>query len=452
MSIANAVAHRPWRMLAKVFCLPFTVSNFMPHTCRWLPLLLIMLSLRQAAAQSALHLPESTLPEAKLVTINDTGQLVFEANAPVQPHAPHEIVRWSSPRPVAAGSAVALLDGSWLSGQLQWTDEQTVKVNSKWFEPVELKVNNLRAVLLNASPSWFETQQNQDRMLSPTGSQDVVWKRGAESIAGIVSLNIKPGLVSGDAQRLNLSFKTPSATVATELSPNDIEGITFSPVLRRPITERRGQLIVTLRDGCRLIVRQFKPTEDGRVQLVLAAGQTLVTLDEANTFVEAVTSLAGQPAGVTWLSELEPARYRLLESTSQVPWPLGRDRDLFGKSLPDEHGNLIEHALVVHAPAQVAYRADAKSQRLLAELSLLPPSPSGSPGPAFGSARCEVLVARNNQLTSVWKSEILRPGQPPVPVDADVSNAQLIVLLVDQADQGPLGDQVLWRDARLSEK
>jgi hypothetical protein len=66
-----------------------------------------------------------------------------------------------------------------------------------------------------------------------------------------------------------------------------------------------------------------------------------------------------------------------------------------------------------------------------------------------GSVQCKVLVARQGKLVEVFQSPVIRARTPTVPVEVDVSDAQLIVLLAEQADQGPVGDHVLWREARL---
>ncbi len=206
---------------------------------------------------------------------------------------------------------------------------------------------------------------------------------------------------------------------------------------------------MNLADGSSLLINAIKRRDDQRVECTLVSGQKLVSLDEADQFVLAVTQITSEPAGTTWLSDLEPARYRLIESDSRVPWPLGRNRDLFGKRLFDDQGQAIDHALVMHAPSQVAYRPDAKANRLLATVELLPMPSSGAERPQPGSARCEVLVGRGGQLVSVWKSEVIRSGQQPVVVDVDISESQLVALLVDEADAGVLGDHVMWRDVRV---
>ncbi len=402
-----------------------------------------------ALAQPTLIVAKEAPLESQLVDIDSEGRMVFQQSEKRMPLPGNAIVRWSSNQATMPGSSVALADGSWLAGQLQWPTDRRVRVVSKWFEAFELEIDSLRAVTINPSPSWPVVQRLQAQMLKVSGSQDVLWKRNGESVSGIVTIELKKSIDPFSPDRAAWSFKSAAANTASEIPQADVAGVTFSPILRRVTPTNSNAFVVNLNDGSRLIVKEFKRRADNRIEVRLASDVLLVSLDEADQFVLSIAQISGTPTGVQWLSDMEPARYRLLDSGSRVAWPLGRNRDLHGEPLFDSRGQAIDHALVVHSPAQVAYRAGGQSARLLATIEILQ-APSGGPNKTtVGSAQCQVHLGRNGQLTSAWQSEILRPNQPPVNVDIDVSQAQLIVLLVDQADMGTLGDHVLWRDARI---
>ncbi len=132
---------------------------------------------------------------------------------------------------------------------------------------------------------------------------------------------------------------------------------------------------------------------DGRVQLQLNDDTWLTTLDDAEEFVLAIVELSAHSRRAQWLSDVEPARYRLLESHSQVSWPLSRNQDLFGKPLyADELP--IEKALVAHAPAQVAYRYDGQPGKLLASVALWSEATASALPPSPGSAKVRSCWAR----------------------------------------------------------
>lgn len=417
-------------------------------------IIILLLITSIAEAQTALHTARQAYRDARLTNIESTGTLVFAFQGQPLSVEAREIVRWSSDRTTTPGSSAALEDGSWLAGQLQWPSDRKMRIVSKWFEPVERELDSLRAVLVNSSPGWPETQSRQSQMLQVTGSHDVLWKRNSESqsglsASGIVTVQIKKSIDATSPDRAVWNFRSQPGGAPVEMVQADVTGVSFSPILRRTTPPCPDCITVHLIDGSRLLVREVKRRDDGRVECRLASGLTLVSLDEADQFVDAIAQITAQPDGITWLTDTEPARYRLLESDSRVPWPLGRNQDLFGKRLFDRQGQSIDRALVIHSPAQVAYRWDGKAAKLHSTLELISASSEQQTTDSYGSIQAEVLVARNGQLVSAWQSETLRTGQSPLTVEVDVSGSQLIVLLVDQADLGTTGDHAMWRDVRI---
>jgi NPCBM/NEW2 domain len=63
----------------------------------------------------------------------------------------------------------------------------------------------------------------------------------------------------------------------------------------------------------------------------------------------------------------------------------------------------------------------------------------------------KVLISKNRRLETVYTSETLQAGDPPVLIKADVSGGELLVLLVEPANRGDAGDQLFWIDCRLVE-
>lgn len=416
-------------------------------------LLLITLLASTAHAQPALHATRQSYRDARLVNVETTSTLAFQQQSQSLSLPLGQIVRYSSDRNVVPSPSVALADGSWLAGHVQWLSDRRLRVVSKWFEPLELELDNARALQINPSTSWPETQHLRAQMLKPTGSDDVLWKRGSESrsglsASGIVTLQIKKSVEAGAADRAVWNFRVQAGSPAVELAQADIAGITFSPILRQPTAPCPSCTTIHLVDSSVLIVKSLSRRDDGRVECVLPSGIKLLSLDESDQWVESITQITSQPAEVTWLSDLEPARYRLLDSDSTVPWSLGRNRDLFGQRLFDVRGHAIEHALMIHSPAQVAYRWDGKPSKLFATLAIQQPAANGSSA-ATGSIQGQVLVARDGQLVKVWQSQVIRAGDEPVSVEVDLGSTQLFVLLVDPADMGTLGDHAVWRDARV---
>ena len=61
--------------------------------------------------------------------------------------------------------------------------------------------------------------------------------------------------------------------------------------------------------------------------------------------------------------------------------------------------------------------------------------------------RFERLGGGNSR--EAWLTDVVRGGQPPVPLSVDLKGAKRISLLVDFADRGDELDHADWLDARL---
>jgi hypothetical protein len=283
-------------------------------------------------------------------------------------------------------------------------------------------------------------------MRAASGSADVVWNGRSEQLSGVLALDLKQAIDTSAASVPIWSLKTAGSAEKVTLDAANLQAIVFSPVLRRPLRSAVALARIDLRDGSRLNVISLERQSDGRITVTLADRRKLEAVDMSRQFSSAIVRIAGQPSRVTWVSSLEPARYRFMDERGELAWPLGRDQDLFGKPLFVDDDS-VAHAVVLHSPAQVAYRWDGRKAKFLCEVSIA--RPATDLATSVGSAQCRVLVARDGQLVELLKTSTVRPGDRPLAIDVDISDAQLVVLLAEEADQGSVGDHVLWRDARF---
>ena len=71
--------------------------------------------------------------------------------------------------------------------------------------------------------------------------------------------------------------------------------------------------------------------------------------------------------------------------------------------------------------------------------------------PEFHTSRLTVDLFRMPRRTPLSvASEVVRGGQPPVPISVDLDGVKRISLLVDFADRGDELDHADWLDARLA--
>jgi len=394
------------------------------------------------AREFDLHVADMRLPAARLVDIDSANRLVFQVSGQQQAVMPSEIVRWGAARPGSGAPLVWLNDGSWLAGQIHWKSSTVMELVSDWFVPLELPVDSIRGIIFQPPPSLRHRAELAEEMRVAQGGEDIVWT-ATEQLSGVLSLNLQQS-DAAEGKPVPEWKLVKSGRPSLLMGSDELRAILFSPVLRPALPKERRALGLSLRDGSSLNALSLVVHPD-HVSVVLADKRQLKSLDRSSQFTEAIVGLTGNPTGSQWLGELEPARYRMVGEKLPLNWPLGRDRDLFQRALW-KNGQPVEHGICMHAPSQAAYRWDGSPGRFIAELSHY----AGSRDAAVGSIEGKVLLARGGALEEVVASRVLRPTSQSEYLSIDLKDAQLVVLLVGEADQGPIGDHALWRDARLA--
>lgn len=398
-----------------------------------------------AAQSQELHLGSRIEPKAELLSLTSAGWKFAELKRPVPTS---QIVRWGAWPGILKQPAVWLSDGSWLVGEIQFSDAGTLKVDSHWLDAPPMDLGSVRGIVFNPPASlskWLELQQ---QMLAAEGGQDLVWLLNKQRVAGVIRWPNKASLME--------EFTLDTGAQATAIALESVAAIVLSPTLAGPLPRSPKQTI-GLSDGSLLHVAEVSVPTERAVTLQLMADLELKSVDPPAGFASAVRYVAGAVPEVTFLSDLAPASYRHASET-KLTWDLGVDTDLTGKPLVLNQG-VIFKGLSLHSASQVAYRWDGTAARLLAQVALAPANPQARP--ALGSVTCRVLVARGGKLETVQEFKLARPAaQPADPkqkpvssehtVDVDLTGAQLLVLIVEQGDFGQYGDHVFWLDARIA--
>jgi hypothetical protein len=109
---------------------------------------------------------------------------------------------------------------------------------------------------------------------------------------------------------------------------------------------------------------------------------------------------------------------------------------------------IIDRGLATHSSSQVAYRLDGNEKKFLSEVVLARPTDGADE--RLGSAACQVMLARAGKLQQVASFSLDRSDSSPKPISVDISGAQLLVLVTEQADFDQYGDHVLWLEARIA--
>jgi hypothetical protein len=98
----------------------------------------------------------------------------------------------------------------------------------------------------------------------------------------------------------------------------------------------------------------------------------------------------------------------------------------------------------MHSTSRLAYALDRPYRRLAAELAIDDATDGG------GSVVFRVLCdGTDGGWRDAYRSPTIRGGDPPLPIDIDLTGAKRLVLIVEFADRGDQLDHANWLDARL---
>ncbi len=403
--------------------------------------------LRPAFAQT-LHTRSSIAPQAALLGFSPEGDWTFQIEeAPVSvPRT--QMVRWGGWMGVLKEQAVWLGDGSWLCGDISFTDSHRIVVDSEWFKSADISLDSVRGVLLTPPQTLDRWLQLQAEMLEVSGDRDLLWLAGNKKLSGVIRW---PTVTAPRVETLQVD----TAGQLIVLPLNSVEAIVFSPTLVGSLPQRLARqqagtsFKLGLADGSLLNVQSFS-LDATRAQLTLEDSSELLTLDTPNRFSQAVKFIEGPASDAIFLSQLEPASYRHL-SDSVLHWELGRDRDVYHQPLHTTELQFFR-GLAMHSSSQAAFRWDGSGARFLSEVVFAAPAVQASP--SLGSVDCQVLVARAGKLETVLEFSLRRHSHGQLEstriIDVDVTGAQLVVLVTEKSDFGQYADHVLWLDARIA--
>jgi NPCBM/NEW2 domain len=388
-------------------------------------------------ADKLLHTSQAIMPLATLVELNAKLQWVFDVDASQKTLDMKQVFRWGTWHGIQHSPAVWLSDGSWVAGNIKFPSADQVAIRSDFFEPIDVPIRDVRGMVLASPGSLSGWIRLQTELKSAAGNRDTVWLKGNRQVSGVLRVVAVEGQVSPTIELENAGQKI-------SLEYKEIQAIVFSPTLLGKQTQTWQGQSIGIADGS-LLHLESMTTERGRVKFALSDHLVLKSLDSRPEFAKAVTYIANSQ-DASYLSKLEPASYRNV-TQSQLTWALGRDRDVAGFPLVSGNG-IVEHGVAMHSSSQAAYRWDGRQGRLLAEVRMARPVDGADP--KLGSVICQVLLARDGKLQSVFSTKLDRSEQLGKLIDVDISGAKLVVLVTEQSDFGQHGDHLLWLDARFA--
>lgn len=426
---ANAFLNSFFRHLMFVFFRVFCGHSFLRALCAFVVTNLFALPILVAGAAEVVTVDGRRI-DRELVSVGREG-ITFQVGDQRVAIAAEELVRWSHPARLKSQPQVLLADGTVLVAADDWTgrgsvqlDDETLTVVATLFDQVPVPRRYVTAVLMRPPLDTKERQRLADELRGVEARNDVVWLDGGDRIAGTVAA------IDGQG----LAVVTESGDVRLRLE--QVVAVAFNPQLVDVAPSDAPPLVVGLGDGS--LLRAAELVADGEnLMVTVVGGQRLIggTVDDI-----AYLQTDGNPA-VAYLSDLEPADYRHVPYLD-IDWPWQPDRNLLGGRL-SASGNDYLRGVAMHSAGRLTFAVDGTYRRFEAEVAM------DDAAGRRGSVVFRVFVARNRQWQAAWASDVVRGGDPPVPVSIDIAGAEAITLVVDYADRGDELDHANWLDARL---
>ncbi|MES2439778.1 MAG: NPCBM/NEW2 domain-containing protein [Verrucomicrobiota bacterium] len=145
--------------------------------------------------------------------------------------------------------------------------------------------------------------------------------------------------------------------------------------------------------------------------------------------------LHAQPAAGIFMS-LSDLNISLIEQGSGVPQ---KDKNYEGRPLSVD-GRKYPKGIGTHSPSRLILNLNAGTRRFRASAGV-----DDSAGKK-GSVRFSI----QGDGKELWNSGVKKKGEPPSPIDLDVSSIRCLVLLVDDAGDGNAEDHADWLDPTLT--
>ena len=327
------------------------------------------------------------------------------------------------PEPNAAEPLVLLTDNSQLAVRAVSMNDEVLTVRWARF-PVwnefRLSLETIRGIIFSR-PETPEADARLFRQM--TGHQerhDLLILANGDTLTGELA-----GL---DEKHVVLETTSGKA----EVERDGVRAVVFNSSLTNVERLAGEGALVTLTDGSHFRVRGLKlaPLERLECQSLSGTSFAIPTL--------AIVSLRFLGGCATYLSDLEPSRYRFTPYLN-LDWPLERDRNVRGGPL-QLRGTFYPKGLGTHSRSEVTYRLDGQYRRFQSTIGI------DDDTAGKGSVRYEVVVDGK----PAYRSDELTGSSEPVTLERiDLTGAKTLTLRVDFGDLADIQDHANWCDALL---
>jgi hypothetical protein len=402
------------------------------------------------SAASLLASPQEIVPvdgeafAGELVSIDASGRVTFRIHqadaandsattaSETRTMRLDELVRYGNPVAARAQSIVVLADGGQLVTAADWSGGAAMRlvgeeviVLSDTFDEVRLPRSLVSGFVLAQRQHPDDRARLVEQARSADGQTDLVWLTNQDRLSGNIV----------DLARGSLTIETNGESAKLPLSRVDMVALADNGQ-PSAVGRQARNLIVGLRDGSLFYANSVRANEN-ELNLELADGVKL-----KGGRVDDVVALQSLDGHFDYLSDIEAADYRHVPYL-KIEWPFKQDRSVLGNPLVVGRKRYLT-GIGMHSASRLTYRLDGKYRRFDAAVAV-----DDSAGQR-GSVTFGVYVLRDRAWQEVFKSSVIRGGDPPTPISVDVNGADGLTITVDYADRGDELDRADWLDARLT--
>ncbi|HET6884430.1 MAG TPA: NPCBM/NEW2 domain-containing protein [Pirellulales bacterium] len=366
---------------------------------------------------------------ATLESISPAGELQFRVGESDRRLRSDELAWWGAPAEPRTDRQLVLADGGIVPLRLNppptSAAEQLIAV-SDTFGELTLPLKLLAGVIYHApidpqrrdelTARLRATDQKGDTPATAKNADRLLLENGDELQGRIVAL-----------KETAVEFEADLGALTVEI--DRVAALAFNPSLRSLARANGPRSLVGFRDGSILLAKSVRLT-DGHTELHLG-DESRLSAAEGPVYL--------QPLGgaIHYLSDLSPASYRQLPFLD-LPWEYQLDANVNGTRLRAA-GRIYSKGVGMHSAARLTWQLEKNYRRLEAELAI------DDQTDGHGSVVFRVFSGPKE----IYKSQIVRGGDAPLPISIDVRGARQLSLVVDYADRADVLDHADWLNVRL---
>ncbi|MBA4018867.1 MAG: hypothetical protein C0483_16995 [Pirellula sp.] len=412
---------------------------------------LVALVARPAAAQypqQTLITTERTIDAAEWLGTDrpdfvDGAQFVFAVSkkdagaAEERSVAPRALVAWGAPKEQGRGAHVVLVHGGVLAVESLTTDAEFLECTSPGLGTRKFALTQVRGIVFAGSGSRAARRQYFDAVLHGDAHGGAQADRGAHADRDRL-VTLGDDELTGTVTSIDfrgVALETSLGPVVMELAKAAY--LVFNPALAAPAPKNpEVRTLVGLLDGS-LLTCSAVAEESDRVQLKLFNTEEPTDAKPWHVGRSEVFFLQTLGGDAVYLSDLEATGYRHVPYLERT-WDYGVDTSVGGGPLC-VGGKRYFKGLGMHSTSRLSFPIAAGMRKFAAELAL------DDDAEGRGSVTFRVFVDKEER----YRSEIIRGGQTPLPMEVDVAGGSQLSLIVDFADHGDEQDHADWLNARL---